>query len=184
MALFGASDFVGFAEMVPVNAGVSGTGNILSLIMSDGTTTQIFTDKAVGRRMQTWMISKHMYMMNPTDDIIILSVGPKLIVMESTFMNQKLINSYVAVYIGGEVRWVSRSLSNSLNTTDAYLSVGLNKQGGSDFLNNYDLETNLADSHRPRMQIFDYYFENGVSDSNTGTLLVDPTSIHIDITAP
>ena len=76
--------------------------------------------------------------MQPNDDITIINCEAKLIILENTCMNQKLINTYVFVYHGGEILAFNRNLSTMLNLTDALISVGYNLLGNP-FANNFDL---------------------------------------------
>ena len=112
--------------------------------------------------------------MNANDDIMIVNVsGIKLLILETTFLNQKLLNSYNFIYTRGKVRGVHWNLSNIVNLTDALISVGYKKNSTTAFNNNYDLETNLPDNERPRIKLVDYHFVSAPANSSTGSLLED-----------
>ena len=44
--------------------------------------------------------------------------------METNLINQRLLDLYAPIYMGGKVRWVHRSQSLVLDTGDALRSVG------------------------------------------------------------
>ena len=48
----------------------------------------------------------------------------KSLVMETSLINQRLLNLYSPVYMGGKNRWVHRNQSLVLDTGDALRSVG------------------------------------------------------------
>ena len=63
------------------------------LIMSDGTTNTIFDSVYTG--LNTLVFSRNQYYLMASDDVMITNVdGVKLLILETTFMNQKLINSF------------------------------------------------------------------------------------------
>ena len=112
--------------------------------------------------------------MQANDAIIFVNIsGVKLLVLETTMLNQKLLNSFNFIYSRGDVRGVHRNLSNIVSLTDALVSVGYKKSSTIQFNNNYDLETNLADSERPRIKLVDYHYIQNPTTSNTGSLLSD-----------
>jgi hypothetical protein len=173
MSIFGNTDFIDYPVETAYQDTI-GTGGTVSLILSDGTTTTIFDSIATALRCLNFMNSRKQYFMNASDDIIIVNVsGVKLLILETTFLNQKLLNSYNFIYSRGKVRGVHRNLSNIVNLTDALVSVGYKKNSTTAFNNNYDLETNLSDVNRPRIKIVDYHYISAPSNSTTGSLLED-----------
>ena len=74
--------------------------------------------------------------------------------LQTTFMNQKLMNNYTFAYLRGKVRAIHRNLSTIKTLTDALISVGY-KLTGSPFSNNYSLQVALTVAQMPHIQIFD-----------------------------
>ena len=101
----------------------------------------------------------------------------KLLVMETTLTSQKLITSYLPIYLGGEVRWASRTTSLVLSTTDALKSVGFCHMGELPFSNNLDLRVGAA-----HMQLVDWKFEATPSSSSAGSLFSGPSPLRYDFT--
>ena len=170
-----------FSTLTPTNAGTIGGGTTFSLILSDGTTQQVWDVLSTGLKLMTYMNSKNMYYLAANDDITVINCGAKLLVLENTFLNQKLMNTYTFTYHAGKVVGIHRNLSNMVNLTDALVSVGYTKLSATAFANNYDLEGNLADAERPRIKVFDYYYETTPANSSTGSLLENTTPIAIDL---
>ena len=65
------------------------------------------------------------WQMYASEDVVCVSVADvKMLVMETTLINQRILNLYAPIYMGGQVRWAHRSQSLVLDTGDALRSVG------------------------------------------------------------
>jgi len=155
-------------NMLPVN-----------LIMSDGTTNTIFDNVYTGLNTLEFMMARNQYYLMASDDVMIINVdGVKLLMLETTFMNQKLMNSFSFHYIRGRVRCIHRNLATIMNLTDALISVGYQKNISLAFGNNYDLQDSLPDVNRPRIQIFDINYVPNPTSSEVGSLLEDSPAVN------
>ena len=159
------------------------TGGNVSITKDDGSTVVIFNSVQDGLTCLQTMYSKNMYYLQASEDIMIINVsGVKLLILETTVMNQKLMNNYTFAYIRGKVRAIHRNLSIIRNLTDALISVGY-QLNGSPFSNNYSLQGALTTAQMPNIQIFDL---NYVSNPTimTGSKLEDTTPIvYVDSSA-
>ena len=146
-----------------------------NLIMSDGTTNTIFDSVYTGLNTLEFMVSRNQYYLMASDDVMIINVdGVKLLILETTFMNQKLMNSFSFHYIRGKIRCIHRNLATIMDLTDALISVGYKKSTDVAFANNTDLQESLTDSNRPRIQVFDLYH----SAASGGCKLEDSPAIN------
>ena len=151
----------------------------ISLIMSDGTTKTIFDNVYTGLNTLEFMMRRNQYYLMASDDIMLINVdGVKLLILETTFMNQKLMNSFSFHYIRGKVRCIHRNLATIMDLTDALISVGYQKNTSVAFANNYDLQDILVDVNRPRIQIFDLYYVANPTSSTAGSSLEDSPAIN------
>jgi len=172
MTIFTSSDFTGYTPSQPTGAAsLTDTGSI-TLIKSDATTETVFDSLTTALKCLNFMNSKNMYYLMAGDDITIINCQTKLLILENTFTNQKMINSYVFSYHGKKIKGIHRNLSNMVNLTDALISVGF-KTNNTVFQNNNDLETNRPDAERPRVKVLDWFY---FSQSN-GSQLEDTTQI-------
>ena len=150
----------------------------VNLIMSDGSTNTIFDSVATGLKLLEFMNSRNQYYLQASDDVMIINVdGIKLLIVETTFMNQKLMNSFTFTYNRGRVRCIHRTLATIMSLTDALSSVGYQNNSTVAFLNNYDLQDGLVDGSRPRIQVFDYNYVANPTSSSQGSLLQDNTRL-------
>ena len=173
MPIYGANDFLDYPVETPYQD-TKGNGGAVTIILSSGLTETVFNDLDTALRCLNFMNSRKQYYMQVNDDIIVVNIsGTKLMILETTMLNQKLLNSFNFIYSRGDVRGVHRNLSNIVSLTDALASVGYKKSSTVQFNNNYDLEGNLADTERPRIKIVDYHYVQNPSDSEGGTLLSD-----------
>ena len=157
MSIFDNTDFAGSTIDVPVGqTTITDNGNI-SIIKSDGVNQTVFNSLSTALKCLNFMNSRGQYYMEAGDDLTILNLQTKLLIVENTFINQKLMNSYVLTYHGNSVKAIHRNLSNLFNLTDALKSVGF-KVESTNFNTNLDLQTNLADEDRPRVAIVDWYY--------------------------
>lgn len=181
MALFTESQFASVPLDVP--QGESGSpaeaNSAVTLQLSDGSVATVFDKLTTGLKLLRYMRTNSQWQVAASDDILVVSVNAvKGLVMENTLVNQKLITSFLPIYLGDQVRFVHRTSSLVLSLTDALKSVGFCHTASTPFANNLDLRT--AGAH---MQLFDWYYQATPADSTSGTLLSDSSPIVYDFTA-
>ena len=123
------------------------------------------------------MESNKLYSLGPNEDVTILNLRSKLIILENTYTNQELMNSYVFTYHGNQVQAIHRTMAGMVSLSEALSSVGFRCIGlpwTTDI--NPKLQENRADKDRPRIQVIDYRFKH---PTLSHTDLVDSTPIVI-----
>jgi hypothetical protein len=179
MALYVAGDFSGYSATYAVPSDYDGdplyTG-ATTLILSTGVTQTVHDALSTALKQIHYMDSNNLYSMMPNEDITIINLRSKLMILENTYINQKLMNNFVFKYdTSGKVQAVSRNSSIVFNLEDALTSMGFRcflTPWSTDC--NPKLETNQDDDNRPRIQIIDLYYKHP-SDPNTN--LEDSTLI-------
>ena len=163
MALYQASDFTGFSDSYAVPAGSSDvmlTGSVY-LILSTGITQQVFDTLPTALKCIHFMESNKLYSLPPNEDVTILNLRSKLLVLENIYINQKMMNSYVVTYHGNQVQAIHRSMADFVSLSEALASVGFRCIGlpwSTD--SNPKMETDRADKDRPRIQVIDYVYKS------------------------
>ena len=112
--------------------------------------------------------------MGPNEDVTILNLRSKSLILENTYINQKMMNSCVFTYHGNQVQAIHRSMADMVSLSEAPASVGFRCIGlpwTSDI--NPKLPENRAER---RIQVIDYVFQ---SPTLPHTNLVDSTPIVI-----
>ena len=118
-----------------------------------------------------------LYSLTPNEDATIINLRSKLLILENTCINQKMMNSCVLSYHGAEVRGMHRSMAGKVPVPEALASVGFRCIGlpwNND--SNPKMQTDLADKDRPRIQVIDYLYKHPVIFH---TNLQDPSPIVI-----
>ena len=179
MALLSASDFNVYNDSYAVP---SGSNNVIfsggvDMILSTGITQQVFDTLSTASKCIHYMESNKLYSLSPHEDITILNLRSKLIILENTYINQKTTNSYVFTYHGNQVQAIHRPMADMASLPEALASVGFRciALPWSTAVN-AKLENNRADKDRPRIQIVDYVYK---SPTLPHTNLVDSSPIVI-----
>ena len=179
MALLSASDFTGYSDSFAVPAGFNDPifAGSVDLILSTGITQQVFDTLSTALKCIHYMEANNLYSLSPNEDITILNLRSKLLILENTYINQKMMNSYVFTYHGASVRAIHRSMADTVSLPEALASVGFRCIGlpwNTD--SNPKMETDRADKDRPRIQVIDYLYK---SPNLNHTNLVDSSPIII-----
>ena len=179
MALFSASDFTGFTSTFAVPSGISDVlfAGSVDLILSTGITQQVFDTLSTALKCIHYMEANKLYSLSPNEDVTILNLRSKLLILENTYINQKMMNSYVFTYHGSQVQAIHRSMADMVSLSEALASVGFRCIGlpwSTDI--NPKLQENRADKDRPRIQVVDYVYK---SPTLPHTNLVDSSPIVI-----
>ena len=177
MALYQASGFTGFSDSYAVPAGGSDVISTCSvdLFLPTGTTQQVFDTLSTALKCIYFMESNKLYSLSPGEDITIPNLKSKLLILENTYINQKMMNSCLFTYHGNQVQAIHRSMADFVNLSEALASVGFRCIGlpwSTD--SNPKMETDRADKDRPRIQAVDYVYK---SPALPHTNLVDSSPI-------
>ena len=150
----------------------------INLIKSDGTTETVFDSVQTALNCLAFMSARNQYYLLASDDIMVINVSNvKLLILETTFLNQKLLNSFTMSYVQGEVVGIHRNLSTILNLTDALVSVGYKRSTAIILANNWDLQEALPNPERPHIQLVDVNYRSVVTNSADGSQLRDATQL-------
>ena len=179
MALLSASDFIGYNDSFAAPAGFNDPtfAGSVDLNLSTGITQQVFDTLSSALKCLHYMEANSLYSLSPNEDVTTLNLRSKLLILENTYINQKMMNSYVFTYHGAGVRAIHRSMADTVTLTDASPSVGfrcVSLPWSTDC--NPKMETDRADKNRPRIQVVDYLYK---SPNLPRTNLLDSTPIVI-----
>ena len=135
------------------------TGSV-DLILSTGITQQAFDTLSTALKCIRFMEIIN-YPRPPNEDVIILNLRSKLLVLENTYINQKMVNIYVFTYHGNQVQPIHRSMADFVSLSEALASVGFRCIGlpwSTD--SNPKMETDRADKDRPWTQVVDWVYKS------------------------
>ena len=95
MALYQANGFTGFSDSYAVPAGSSDvifTGSV-DLTSPTGTNQQVFGTLSTAPTCNHFMEGTKLYSLSPNEDVTILNLRSKPLVLENTYVNHKMMNS-------------------------------------------------------------------------------------------
>jgi len=148
----------------PSNADLS-----IALALSDGTSVTVFDYKITALGLLTSMRLRNQWLLQLSDDIMAISVsGTKLLLLESSLTNQKLISSFLPLYLHGQTRFAHRNLSQLATMYDALA------QSGHCWKTATSVQTN-AHLFEANALLIDWFYPTSVMD--------DATPIRYDFTA-
>jgi hypothetical protein len=175
MALFSEGSFPSTEYDTPVGASAPPhPADPILLQLSDGTAITVFDKLTTALKLARFMRQNGQWQVDVT--IVAANGGLKMLLLENTLQNQKLLTSFVPVYIGDQLLFVHRSMSSVLSLTEALRSVGFCVK--SVYNNNLDLR--LGNTF---IQIVDWNYQASLLNSEEGTLLNDGTPLVYDFTA-
>ena len=123
MALLNANDFSGYSDSFAAPAGSNDPifAGSVDLILSTGITQQVFDSLSSALKCIHYMEANNSYSLSPNEDVTVLNLRSKLLILENTYINQKMINSYVFTYHGAQVRAIHRSMADTITLTTVML---------------------------------------------------------------
>ena len=148
--------------------------HIVSFELSSG---ELITVGSVSELMRLVhaMRAEGLYSIMPTEDLFIVLAGAaKLIICESSFQNQKLLNSAAPAYTQGRLEFIMRSCAQVMSLDDALSSVGHYRTASAPYAPNYDLQQPVG-PYRPHVTVVDYKYSQLAGASGQGTQLADGT---------
>ena len=141
----------------------------VTIQLSDNQVITVFDTKDTALRCMEQMRLNGQWLLTPTDEVMIISVSyVKLLIAESSLINQKLFASYLPVYFGGLTRFVHRSMSIVHRLADALQDVGFFVQGP--LVNQYDLTNSPG---KPYMSLCDVNYQAALTVDQVGSKLDD-----------
>jgi hypothetical protein len=180
MAIFTEATFPGdFDTPVGVTGAPTHANDPVTLQLSDGTSVVVFDKLTIALKLGKFMRTQKQWQIAASEDITIVSAngGIKMLLLENTLQNQKLLTSFVPVYTGDELLFVHRSMSSVLSLTDALRSVGFCVKS-LPYSNNLDLRLGNTG-----IQLVDWNYQASIADSFEGSLLSDGAPLVYDFTA-
>ena len=99
------------------------TGSV-NLILPTGITQQVFDTLSTALKCMHFMDSNKLYSLSPNEDITILNLRSKLLVLENIYINPKMMNIYVFTDHGNQVQAIHRAMADCVSLSEALASVG------------------------------------------------------------
>ena len=163
MALLSASDFTGFSDSyaTPANSSDVIFSGSVDLILSTGITQQVVDTLSTALKCIHYIEANKLYSLSPNEDVTVINLRSKLLILENTYINQKMMNPYVLTYHCNQVQATHRSMADVASLPEALASVGFRCISLPwDTAVNIKMENVRADKDRPRIQVIDYVYKS------------------------
>ena len=174
-SLFAASDF---STQVDTPTGQTGpppnAAHSVQLTLVDGTVINVFDSLETALKCISTMRAKKQWFLQASEDVVVVSVGTKLLIMEATLINQKMLQAFAPLYQLGQVLLQHRYVSQLATLTTALQQSGYCHKASLPFANNYDLRNA---PNPPAVQVVDWFYTAFPADSSQGSLLADSSPI-------
>ena len=170
-ALFPDTSLDLYPQLTPSGKTITNSSHVVSLVLSTGETVVI---GSVGTLMRlfSYMAQNQIWHMFPTEDLWIARAGPKLIIGESSFQNQKLLASFCPCYEQGQLGWMQRGTAAIVGTDEALQSVGHFRSQATPYTGTFEMMTPLGNNN-PRLLVFDYNWSQTAGSAAQTTLFKD-----------
>ena len=158
-------------------SGVTAPTNPAHIVSFELSSGEVLTVGSVSEllRLAHAMRAEGLYSIMPTEDLFIVLAGAaKLLICESSFQNQKLLNSAAPAYTQGRLEFLMRCSAQVMSLDEALASVGHYRTASAPYASNYDLQQPVG-PHRPRITVVDYKYSQLAGVSGEGTQLADGT---------
>ena len=175
-----------FANAYDTPLGQSGApahaGDPVCLTVSDGTVQTVFDSLSTALKCLAQMRAQGQWFVQASDEVIVVSVGTKLLLMESSLTNQKLLQQCTPLYTSsGQTVFQNKLASAQSSLTGALQKSGYLMQAALPFVGNYDL---AAAPGPPAVQIVDWFYQASPTSSTQGSQLTDATPIAFSTLVP
>jgi hypothetical protein len=180
MALFTGAQFTNdYDRRVGVSGQPAHPGDAVVLALSDGTQITVFDTLETALKLANFMRTHKQWTVAASEDVTIALAngGIKMLVCENALQNQKLLTSFVPVYLGDELQFVNRSMSCVVSLTEALRSVGFCVKSATPFAGNLSLRLGGTS-----VQVVDWNYQASASDSE-GSQLHDGAPLLYDFMA-
>ena len=174
MALLQASSFSTSVAPLYVNgspvAAPAHPNDPVALPMSSGSTVTVFDSLTTALKCLEYMKESNVWCLMASNTVMVVSVSHhKLLVLENTLQNSRLVQQYgAALYVGGLTLFAARNSYDTHSLTSALTAVGTLVSGS------LTDNISLAAEH---MQVVDFNYQAGAA-AGAGSLLSDSTPLH------
>ncbi len=148
----------------------------MQLTLQDLSVVTVFSSVEVAMQCLKAMKARGQWFLQASEDVIIVSNGTRILLLEASLVNQKMLQQFAVVDLSGRTLFQHRSCSQSATLTAALQQSGYCMKSLLPFAGNYDL---LRAPNPPAIVVVDCFFDSFPADSASGSRSRAPLSIRI-----
>ena len=171
MALFSSADFPPEFDLPQGQSAMPNPAHGVQLILQDLSVVTVFSSAEVAMRCLKAMKARGQWFLQASEDVIIVSNGTRLLLLEASLVNQKMLQQFAVVDLSGRTLFQHRSCSQSATLTAALQQSGYCMKALLPFAGNFD----LRNAPNPAaIVVVDWYYNAFPADSTQGSQLEGP----------
>ena len=168
MALFSSGDFPTAFDVPRGEAAMLNPAHGVQLTLQDLSVVTVFSTLEVAMQCLRAMRERGQWFLQASEDVVLVSTGSKLLVLEATLVNQKMLQQFACISLSGRVLFQHRSCSQIVTLTTALQQSGYCMKAALPFAGNMDLR---AAPNPPAIQLVDWFYDAFPADNASGSQL-------------
>jgi hypothetical protein len=168
MALFTLGDFPAEFDVPRGQTSMPNPAHGVQLTLQDLSVVTVFSTAEVAMQCLKAMKARGQWFLQASEDVVIVSTGTRLLLLEASLVNQKMLQQFAVVDLSGRTLFQHRSCSQSATLTAALQQSGYCMKALLPFAGNYDL---LRAPNPPAIAVVDWFFDAFPADSTGGSQL-------------
>jgi len=169
MSLFSTGDFPAAFDIPQGQTSIPNAAHGVLLTLQDSSVVSVFSSVEVAMQCLKAMKERGQWFRQGSEDIVIVSNGSKLLVLEASLVNQKMLQQFSCVDLSGRTLFQHRSCSQIVTLTAALQQSGYCMKAALRFAGNWDLR---SAPNPPAIQLADWFYNAFPADSSSGSQLV------------
>jgi len=141
MSLFSAGDFPGVFDIPQGQTSIPNPAHGVLLTMQDGSVVSVFSSVEVALQCLKAMKVRGQWFLQASEDVVFVSNGSKLLVLEASLVNQKVLRQFTCVDLSARTLFQHRSCSQLVTLTAALQQSGYCMKAALPFANKLDLRS-------------------------------------------
>jgi hypothetical protein len=175
MSLFAEGDFPAAYDIPQGESAIPNPSHGVLLTLQDGNVVSVFSSVLVALQCLRSMKERGQWFLQASEDVVVVSNGSKLLVLEASLVNQKLLQQFSCTAISGRTLFQHRSCSQLVTLTAALQQSGYCMKAPLPFSGNHDLR---AAPNPPAIQVVDWFYDAFPADASAGSQLVGPALVY------
>jgi len=175
MSLFSAGDFPAEFDIPQGQTSIPNPAHGVLLSLQDSSVVWVFSSVEVALQCLKAMRERGQWFLQASEDGVVVSSCVKLLVLEASPVNQKVLLQFACISLSGRALFQHRSCSQIVTLTAALQQSGYYMKASLPFAGNLDLRSAPNPS---AIQIVDWFYDAFPADSASGSQLAGEALVY------
>ncbi len=168
MALFALGDFPLEFDIPAGQSTIPNPAHGVQLTLQDLSVVTVFSSLEVALQAMKAMKARGQWFLQASEDVVVVSNGTRLLLLEATLVNQKMLQQFACIDLSGRTLFQHRGCSQIVTLTAALQQSGYCMKALLPFSGNFDLR---SAPNPPAIAVVDWYYDAFPADSASGSQL-------------